>query len=119
MELDALAPITAEEYTHGLTRRNRIFRERVIQTMLLVVRPLPASVAEKLRVFADALGVDDDMISVARKYADGAEDLAAVDFSRNGYLGGLGAGRQLNSARVAAESEARPYVPWEPDPTRD
>ena len=55
--------------------------------MLLVVRPLPASVAEKLRVFADALGVDDDMISVARKYADGAEDLAAGDFSRNGYLG--------------------------------
>ncbi|MFF2550171.1 hypothetical protein ACFVUS_04180 [Nocardia sp. NPDC058058] len=96
VELDSLAPITAEEYAHGLTRRNRIFRERVIQTMLLaalVVRPLPASVAEKLRVFADALDVDDDMISVARKYADGAEDLAAVDFSRNGYLGGLGAGR--------------------------
>ncbi|WP_330180833.1 hypothetical protein OHB26_31200 [Nocardia sp. NBC_01503] len=26
---------------------------------------------------------------------------------------------QLNSARVAAESEARPYIPWQPDPARD
>ncbi|MBL1076929.1 hypothetical protein JK358_21265 [Nocardia sp. 2] len=92
IELDAVRPLSAEEFAHRLARRNRVFRERIVQTMLLaalVVRPLPAAVADRLREYADALGVDDDMIAVARKYADGAVDLAAVDFARNGYLGGL------------------------------
>ncbi|MCU1640499.1 MAG: hypothetical protein JWN03_774 [Nocardia sp.] len=96
VELADLDPISPEDYAAGLTRRNRIFRERVIQTMLLaalVVRPLPPTVADKLQQFADALGVDDDMIPVARKYAEGAVDLAAVDFSRNGYLGGVDTSR--------------------------
>lgn len=96
VELAELEPISAAECAQGLARRNRIFRERIVQTMLLaalVVRPLPASVATRLREFADALGVDDDMISVAEKYAEGAEELAAVDFSRNGYLGGVNSSR--------------------------
>lgn len=96
VELAELTPIGAAEYASGLSRRNRIFRERVVQTMLLaalVVRPLPESVANRLREYADALGVDDDMITVAREYAEGAVDLAAVDFDRNGYLGGMAAPR--------------------------
>ncbi len=96
VELAELEPVSAAEFATGLARRNRIFRERIVQTMLLsalVVRPLPATVAARLREFADALGVDDDMMAVAEKYADGAVDLAAVDFSRNGYLGGVDAAR--------------------------
>ncbi|MEV0292912.1 hypothetical protein [Nocardia sp. NPDC050710] len=96
VDLEALAPIDAAAFADGLARRNRIFRERIVQTMLLaalVVRPLPPAVATTLREFADALEVDDDMIEVARKYAEGAVDLAAVDFARNGYLGGLDTGR--------------------------
>ncbi|MFC9993801.1 hypothetical protein [Nocardia sp. NPDC127526] len=96
VEVGELESISAGEFAAGLARRNRIFRERIVQTMLLsalVVRPLPAAVAGRLREFADALGVDDDMIAVAEKYAEGAVDLAAVDFSRNGYLGGVDAGR--------------------------
>ncbi|WP_433733001.1 hypothetical protein ACQP0C_12020 [Nocardia sp. CA-129566] len=92
VDLDTLRPIDAQTFAVGLARRNRIFRERVVQTMLLsalVVRPLPPLVATKLREFADALEVDDDMIAVAHKYAEGAIELAAVDFDRNGYLGGL------------------------------
>ncbi|WP_194814942.1 hypothetical protein [Nocardia sp. XZ_19_385] len=103
VELEALTPITAVEFADKLARRNRIFRERIVQTMLLaalVVRPLPATVAQRLREFADALGVDDDMIAVAQKYADGAADLAAADFDRNGYLGGLQADR-LNALHTA------------------
>ncbi|WP_458685644.1 hypothetical protein [Nocardia tengchongensis] len=90
VELAEVTPIGATEFAVGMARRNRIFRERVVQTMLLaalVVRPLPEATAKQLREFADALGVDDDMIEVAQRYADGAVDLAAVDFSRNGYLG--------------------------------
>ncbi|QIS14475.1 hypothetical protein [Nocardia arthritidis] len=96
IELAALRPIEPAAFAAGLARRNRIFRERVVQVMLLaalVVRPLPAAVATRIREFADALGVDDDMIAVAQEYAAGAVDLAAVDFSRNGYLAGLGAER--------------------------
>ncbi|WP_067709025.1 hypothetical protein [Nocardia yamanashiensis] len=96
VELAELEPVGAGEFANGLARRNRIFRERIVQTMLLaalVVRPLPESVANRLREFADALQVDDDMIAVAQKYAEGAVDLAAVDFSRNGYLGGVHAQR--------------------------
>ncbi|MBF6301507.1 hypothetical protein IU459_28800 [Nocardia amamiensis] len=92
VELAALESITAPEFAVRLARRNRIFRERIVQTMLLaalVVRPLPSVVANRLREFADALDIDDDMIAVAHKYAEGAIDLAAVDFARNGYLGGL------------------------------
>ncbi|MFE3187809.1 hypothetical protein ACFXHA_02310 [Nocardia sp. NPDC059240] len=92
VELAEVKPIGAAEFAHGMARRNRIFRERVVQTMLLaalVVRPLPETVADRLREFADALDVDDDMIAVAQLYADGAVDLAAVDFSRNGYLGNM------------------------------
>ncbi|WP_330230662.1 ubiquinone biosynthesis protein COQ4 [Nocardia sp. NBC_00508] len=92
VELAILEPITAPEFAVGLARRNRIFRARIVQTMLLaalVVRPLPPVVATRLREFADALDVDDDMIAVAQQYAEGAIDLAAVDFARNGYLGDL------------------------------
>lgn len=92
VELETLPPIDAETFAVGLARRNRIFRERIVQTMLLsalVVRPLPPAVATKLREFADALEVDDEMIAVAQKYAEGAIELAVVDFDRNGYLGGL------------------------------
>lgn len=92
VELAEVRPIGAAEFAAGMARRNRIFRERVVQTMLLaalVVRPLPAEVGDRLREFADALEVDDDMITVARLYAEGAVDLAAVDFARNGYLGNV------------------------------
>ncbi|AYF75778.1 hypothetical protein D7D52_20210 [Nocardia yunnanensis] len=92
VELGEVSAIGAREFAAGMARRNRIFRERVVQTMLLaalVVRPLPESVGVRLREFADALGVEDDMITVAQRYAEGAVDLAAADFSRNGYLGNL------------------------------
>lgn len=87
-----VAPITAQEFAAALARRNEIFRTRIVQVMLLaafVVRPLPPEVAAQLGEFADALGVRDDMLSVAHDYAAGALDLASHDFERNGYLSAL------------------------------
>lgn len=37
--------------------------------------------------FAAGLEVREDMIDVAQSFADGAMDLASIDFARNGYLG--------------------------------
>lgn len=85
----ATVPMNAAEFAAGLERRNDVFRTRIVQVMLLaafVVRPLPAGVAAKLRDFAEALRVHEDMVDVAEQYAAGALDVASADFDRNGYL---------------------------------
>ncbi len=86
-------PMSAAEFAAALERRNTIFRTRIVQVMLLialVVRPLPRQVADQLREYADALGVADDMIDVAERFADGSLELASADFARNGYLASIG-----------------------------
>jgi hypothetical protein len=93
LDVDAVQPIGAAEFADALARRNQVFRTRMVQVMLLaafVVRPLPESVAVQLSTFADALGVQDDMLDVAQRYAAGALDLASADFARNGYLSSIG-----------------------------
>jgi len=85
----AVQAVGPAEFADGLARRNLEFRTRIVQIMLLcglVLAPMPAVVAARLREFADELGVDDDIIAVAQAYADGALDLAGTDFARNGYL---------------------------------
>ncbi|HEY7046980.1 MAG TPA: hypothetical protein VH373_07140 [Jatrophihabitantaceae bacterium] len=86
-------PIDAAAFAEGLARRNRAFRTRVVQIMLLaelILRPLPAEVAARVEAFADELGIDDDMLDVARRYAAGSLELAEADFARNGYLASIG-----------------------------
>ena len=53
---------------------------------------MPADVAERLRALADELGVDDDIIAVARADAAGALDLAGTD-SPSVCVGRLGVAR--------------------------
>jgi hypothetical protein len=86
-------PIDAAAFAAGLARRNRAFRTRVVQVMLLaelILRPLPADVAARVEAFAGELGIDDDMLDVARRYSAGSLELAEVDFARNGYLASIG-----------------------------
>lgn len=81
-------PIDAEAFGAGMSRRNAAFRNRIVQIMILgalVLRPLPVEVADRVADFASALGVDDGMLDVARKFAAGDLAMAAVDFDRNGY----------------------------------
>ncbi len=51
----------------------------------LVLRPLPPEVASQVVEFARELSVGDDMLQVAREFAEGQVGMAAVDFDRNGY----------------------------------
>ena len=91
-----VAPITAEDFAQGLSRRNMMFRQRIVQIMLLIAlssRPLTATTVACLTEFAAALEVDEDMIEVAQRFAEGALDLASIDFARNGYLGSVSADR--------------------------
>jgi hypothetical protein len=102
-------PVGPEEFAHLLARRNLEFRARIVQIMVLaelVLHPLPAEVAARVRAFAAALGVDDEMITVAEEYASGALDVAAADFARNGYLAAL------DPARLRAVHAATLAQPW-------
>ncbi len=97
-------PIEAAEFAAGLARRNLEFRTRIVQIMLLgefVLAPIPREIAERVAVFADELGVADDMIAVAEAYSSGALDLAAADFARNGYLSAVDPAR-LRAVHAAA-----------------
>jgi hypothetical protein len=81
-------PIEAATFASLLARRTIEFRTRIVQIMILlglVLRPLPDEVAERIAAFAAELGVEDGMLDVARRFAEGSLGLAAVDFDRNGY----------------------------------
>ncbi|HEX6423823.1 MAG TPA: hypothetical protein VFZ79_10105 [Acidimicrobiales bacterium] len=107
--LDGYQPVTAEEYAEALRPRNLQFRTRGVQIMLLcalVLRPLPRQVAARVEEFARALCVDDGMVAVARRFAEGSLGLAAVDFERNGYTADWDAGEraELHTSRSLAKA---------------
>jgi len=81
-------PVVPDEFASGLARRTIEFRSRIVQNMVLlalVLRPLPAAVAERITSFARELSVDEDMLTVTSEFAADTLGLAAVDFDRNGY----------------------------------
>ena len=88
VDLTDLEPLDAAGLARHMARRNAMFRARCVQVMLLgalVLRPLPEDVVDRVTEVAWELGVDEHLIGVARRFADGALGLAGVDFERNGY----------------------------------
>lgn len=82
------APVGPADLAAVLADRDEAFRTRILQMMILgalVLRPLPADVADRVDAYAEELSVDDGMLAVARRFASGQLGLAAVDFQRNGY----------------------------------
>jgi hypothetical protein len=85
----AVPRLSPEEFARGLARRNQNFRTRMVQFMLLcelVLVPLPEEVAARVEAYAAELGVDDEMLRIARRYARGSLGLALIDFQRSGYM---------------------------------
>jgi len=83
-----LEPAGPDELGRTLARRNAAFRSRIVQVMLLaafVVTPLPPSTAARIGDYVRELSVDDSMIPVAQRMADGALGLVVADFNRAGY----------------------------------
>jgi hypothetical protein len=81
--------LDALEFATALARRNRQFRERMVQFMLLcslVLVPLPDAVVKRVEEYASELGIEDPMIRVAERYAHGSLGLALIDFQRSGYM---------------------------------
>ncbi len=81
--------IGAHEFATAMSVRNRQFRERIVQFMLLcslVLNPLPAEVVARVEEYASELGIADPMLRVAERYSHGSLGLALIDFQRSGYM---------------------------------
>lgn len=69
---------------------DEVIRHRLFQLFTLaelILDPLPVQATETLRNTADALGIEDDFIEIAREYSEGAYGIAACDLTRKGYMG--------------------------------
>ena len=67
-----------------LAGRDLDYRQRIVHHMVLgelVLRPIPTVVAHRVAQYAEALGVKDDFVRVARRYAQGAYGLAWMDLA--------------------------------------
>lgn len=98
------SPLGPAEFAQALAGRNAAFRGRMVQVMVLlalVLRPLPAPVARRVAAYSAELGVEEDMLRIAQRFAEGSLGLAAVDFERNGYHAGWGpeAAKALHASR--------------------
>ena len=121
-----LPPLGSDELADVLTGRDLGYRQRIVHHMVLgelVLRPIPTVVAHRVAKYAEALGVKDDFVRVARRYAQGAYGLAWIDLQRNGFVehvrdagddktqgqvgDGRGAPRPFEAAQVDRELAAR------------
>ena len=65
--------------------RHRLFQLYTLAELIL--DPLPEQATETLKDAAEALGVEDEFIEIAREYSQGAYGIAASDLARKGYMG--------------------------------
>jgi len=83
-----LEPLDPGALARALADRDVGYRQRIVHHMVLgelVLRPIPEAVAHAVETYADALGIRDDFVGVARKYAQGAFGLAWMDLRRSGF----------------------------------
>jgi len=113
-DLDPLGP---EELAGVLEGREEGYRQRIVHHMVLgelVLRPLPTTVALRVAKYAHALGIKDDFVRVARRYAQGAYGMAWIDLRRSGFTEHLtqaDGNRDANSGGVEG-----PFASAQPDP---
>jgi hypothetical protein len=109
----ALVPIGPDELADVLATRDASYRQRIVHHMVLgelVLRPIPVAVAHRVATYAEALGVRDDFVRVARRYAQGAYGLAWMDLQRNGFVEHV---REAGAGESTSQSGATP-IPFEP-----
>ena len=81
-----LAPLGASELAAAIDPVLARGAVRGMVTLEIVADPVPADVAARVDSYAQALGVDDDMLQVARDYSKGAMDVAQQDYFRSSYV---------------------------------
>ena len=117
--LDPLGPV---ELARVIGAKDLEYRQRIVHHMVLgelVLRPIPTVVAHRVHLYAEALGVKDDFVRVARRYAQGAYGLAFKDLQRNGFaehVQGGGEGEIQQGPGPAGRSASAPFEPAQLDP---
>jgi hypothetical protein len=79
----------------------------------LVLRPIPVVVAHRVAKYAEALGVQDNFVRVARRYAQGAYGLAWMDLARSGFVEHV---QNADGTSVKAPAQESPIAPADIDP---
>ncbi|HVJ97168.1 MAG TPA: hypothetical protein VNC41_10100 [Acidimicrobiia bacterium] len=108
VDYHALEPLEREEFAKVLADNDLAYRQRIVHHMVLaelVLRPLPVDVAFRVAKTAEALGVQDDFVRVARRYAQGAYGLAWMDLQRSGFVEHV-----QDAGGEAAQPQARPKI---------
>jgi hypothetical protein len=114
----SLEPLGPDELAQVLAQRDLVYRKRIVHHMVLgelVLRPLPTIVAHRVSKYADALGVQDDFVRVARRYAQGAYGLAWMDLQRHGFVDHVRDAGDAESAPSARRAAPAPFEPAELD----
>ena len=114
----SLEPLGPEELADVLAARDAGYRHRIVHHMVLgelVLRPIPVVVAHRVATYAHALGVTDDFVRVARRYAQGAYGLAWMDLQRSGFVEHV---RDADGDQPGASvpSKLDPFEPAQVDP---
>ena len=115
----ALEPLGPDELADVLAGRDLGYRQRIVHHMVLgelVLRPIPVVVAHRVAKYAEALGVKDDFVRVARRYAQGAYGLAWMDLQRNGFVEHVRERRRARARRRGAGQSPDPFEPAQVDP---
>ncbi|HET9730893.1 MAG TPA: hypothetical protein VFR41_15785 [Acidimicrobiia bacterium] len=110
-----LEPLSAADLADVIGGRDLDYRQRIVHHMVLgelVLRPLPVTVAHRVAQYAEALGVKDDFVRVARRYAQGANGLAWMDLQRSGFVEHI----DSDGAAPKRAVQGPPLAPAEPDP---
>jgi hypothetical protein len=111
VDYTSLEPISADELSTALADHSELYRQRIVQHMVLgelVLHPVPHDVADRVTEYATALGIDDAYVRIARRYAEGALGIAWVELRRDGFLEHWDESDQMPLHTKAASAD-----PWE------
>jgi hypothetical protein len=115
----SLEPLGPQELADALAARDLAYRQRIVHHMVLgelVLRPIPTVVAHRVAKYAEALGVKDDFVRVARRYAQGAYGLAWKDLQRNGFVAQEAGELQGEGRAAAGQGAPAPFESAAVDP---
>jgi hypothetical protein len=113
LDYRSLDPLGPSELAEVLAAHDLEYRQRIVHHMVLgelVLRPIPVVVAHRVAKYAEALGVKDDFVRVARRYAQGAYGLAWMDLERSGFV------EHVQEADGGTRAPASAIAPAEVDP---
>jgi len=109
----SLDPLGPDELADVIGRYDLDYRQRIVHHMVLgelVLRPIPTAVAHRVAKYAEALGVKDDFVRVARRYAQGAYGLAWKDLQRSGFVEHVTEASDQSGAHGVSEADRAPAL---------